>query len=84
MKPEIANFIARHHRSERELIEEEVAPYRHLSMEEKFKILSELSRATALMLANHPDREAILSYREPPHPSYKSIIERLRTTRPNI
>ena len=30
------------------------------------------------MLANHPDREAILSYREPPHPSYKSIIERLR------
>jgi acetyl-CoA carboxylase alpha subunit len=82
MKPEIKKFIARHHQSERELIKEEIAPYRDMSPEESFEVIAQLSRATALMLAKHPDREAILSYRDPPHPSYKSIIERLRTTKP--
>lgn len=68
MKPEIKKFIARHHQSERELIKEEIAPYRDMSPEESFEVIAQLSRATALMLAKHPDREAILSYRDPPPP----------------
>ncbi len=77
-RAKVARFIAKHHVSVKEEVEADVAPHRGQSLEESWRDLVALGQAAAEMLAMQRDREVIALERDPPHPSYRSIIERLR------
>ncbi len=61
----------------REAVAREAAPYRGLSTEARFRLLS-ACRTAAHQLANRPDRERILDGADPLPPSSRAILKRLR------
>jgi len=78
MRPEIARYLERVARSEEETIEIKVAPYRDATLEEMGLASTAVCRAVAAVLAARPDRDRVLAFRDPPHPSYATIVRRLR------
>jgi hypothetical protein len=78
-RAKVARFIAKHHVSVKEDVESEVAPYRGKSLEDTWQDIRSVCRAAAWILAKQPDRDKVVAGREPPHPSYRAIIARLRT-----
>ncbi|MGE0713758.1 MAG: hypothetical protein AB7N76_21715 [Planctomycetota bacterium] len=78
MDPQVARFIARHHRSVREAVEDDVAPHRGQSPAESWADLVAVCRAAAAALAANPERDRIVAAVDPPHPSLRGILARLR------
>lgn len=78
MQAEVARFLASHTRSPRDAVLDDVVPYRGLSLDEKGRDVEAACRTTAAILAARPDRDAVMSLRDPPHPSYLVIVRRLR------
>lgn len=76
----VAKLVAKHALPEREVIAADVAPYRDLAPEERWRHVVAAGQLVAVWLAamSETDRERALSVREPPHPSYWRILERLR------
>ena len=62
----------------REAVAREAAPYRGLGAEERFRLLASACRTAAHQLANRPDRERILAWRDPLPASSQAILARLR------
>ena len=59
-------------------LEQEVAPYRAMSVEERGQLLAAACRASARMLRSRPDRERVLSLRDPVPESTRLALVRLR------
>ena len=78
MDPAVAGFIARHHVSRKQEVEDDAAPSRLLTPSQRLADALILCEAAALLLRSNPDRDRLLMQQEPPHPSYRGIVERLR------
>ncbi len=76
--PAVARFIARHSKPPREAVDEDAAPWRGVSPEEKLRATLELCAQAALFLEMNPNREWVLAEKAPPHPSFSGIMKRLR------
>lgn len=79
MRPDVARFIQTHARSARDAVLEDVAPYRGLSLEQKGRVVEAVCKAAAAILAARPDRDVVMALEDPPHPSYREIVARLRS-----
>jgi hypothetical protein len=78
MEPSVARFIARHHVSRRQEVEDDVAEYRDRTPAERLADVVVLCELAATLLASRPDRDRVVGDVEPPHPTYRAIIDRLR------
>ena len=78
MDPAVARFIAIHHRSARESAEDDIEPHRDQTPAESWADLRALCRAGARILAGLPNRDLVVNESDPPHPSYRDIVRRLR------
>ena len=76
--PRVARYLAIHSKPPREAVDEDAAPWRDVSPEEKLRTAIELSATAAMFLAMNPNRDWVLAHEEPPHPSYFEIMRRLR------
>jgi hypothetical protein len=76
--PAVERFLARHSKPPREAVEDDVARYRGRSLEQIGEAVSACCRMAVAILDASPSREAILARHEPPHPSYRALIARLR------
>jgi len=65
---------------DRTSIEREAAPWRERSAEERARATAAACRAAARQLANRPDRERLLAYRDPLPESTIAALRRLRAT----
>ena len=74
----IARYLERVARSEEETIRIKVAPYRDATLEEMGLASEAVCNTVAAILEARPDRERVLDFRDPPHPSYRAIVDRLR------
>jgi hypothetical protein len=68
---------------DRTAIEREAAPYRGLPAEERTRAIAAACRAAARQLANRPDRERLVAYRDPLPASSVAILHRLRAAHRN-
>jgi len=78
MDPALARFLARHAVPEREAVEKDVSELRGLGAEASWRIIDSVCRSAADVLSMRPDRVAVLSERDPPHPSYAAVMRRLQ------
>ncbi len=78
MRKDVAQFIARNHRTPQQEVEEDIAAYREASLTERLRDLVLVCRSSTKMLAANPHPARILRATEPPHPSYAGIMHRLR------
>ena len=62
----------------RTAVAREAAPYRGLSSEERWRLMSAACRGAARQLRNRSDRERIPAYRDPLPASSVAILRRLR------
>ena len=62
-------------------VEREAAPYRAMTAEERWRATAAACRSAARQLANRPDRERLLDYRDPLPDSSVAALRRLRQTR---
>ena len=76
--PAIARYLANHCKPPREAVDEDAAPWRGVSREEKLKTTIGLCATAAMFLQMNPNREWVLAHEDPPHPSYFEIMRRLR------
>lgn len=74
----LARFLARHAVSERDAVEKDVAELRNLSPEATWRLIDAVCKSAADILAMRPDRIEALQEKDPPHPSYESVMRRLR------
>jgi hypothetical protein len=65
-------------RDERLDVQRKAAEWRDATYEERDRASAAACRAAAAMLAERPDRERILSWREPPPADTLAILARLR------
>lgn len=79
LDPRVKRFLANHAVSKREAIESDVAEHRQQTPAERWRIL-ELLSSTMDWLRVRPaeERARVLEWRDPPHPSYRELLERLR------
>lgn len=77
----VARFIARHHETELEVVEREVAEHRGKSMEEIGHSISALCRLAASILEGRAAMGIRDPQQEPPHASYGPIVRRLMAVR---
>lgn len=78
MRPEIARFLARHSQTPEESVWDDVRPYLGMSPEEAWLHVEAAARSAALLMACNPERSRLAQHRDPPHPSYWKIMERLK------
>jgi hypothetical protein len=78
MDAALAKFLARHAVTEREAVEKDVAELRALGPEASWRVIDSVCLSVADVLSMRPDRAAVLSESEPPHPSYAAVMSRLR------
>ncbi len=57
---------------------EEVAPFRDATPREHYRAFAEACRLAFLILANHPERRALLDYVDPLPADSIALLERLR------
>lgn len=81
--PKLARFLERNAVSIREEVEADVAPYRGKSPEECWAVTHSLARTAAWLLSLQPDPAKIVEQRDPPHPTYEAVMQRLRAARRN-
>ena len=62
----------------RTAVEREAAPYRSLSAEARARATAAACRAAARQLANRPDRERLLAFRDPLPESSVAALRELR------
>ena len=62
----------------RTAVAQEASPYRGLTAQQRWRLLAAACRGAARQLANRPDRERILAYRDPLPESSVAILARLR------
>jgi hypothetical protein len=55
-------------------LEDEVAPYRRMSPEEKLALLRVAVRTGMRLLALNPKRDEILAHRDPPHETTAALL----------
>ena len=78
--PRVQRFLEIHSVSEREAVEADVADHRHQTPAERWEVLVTLSQTLDWWRSRPPEeRERMLDLRDPPHPSYREIIQRLRS-----
>lgn len=78
MDAALARFLARHAVSEREAVDKDVSELRRLDAEASWRLIDSVCLSAADVLSMRPDRLAVLSERDPPHPSYVAVVSRLR------
>lgn len=78
MDATLARFLARHALSEREAVEKDVTELRGLGPADSWRLVDSVCLSAADTLSMRPDRAALLTEREPPHPSYEAVMRRLR------
>lgn len=64
--------------SNEESVREEVEPYRTLTPAQRLALGAAASRSAAAVVLSSPDRDRVLSYRDPLPPSAEQALERLR------
>lgn len=62
-------------------LEEEVAPARALTPEERLRIVALVCRSALCVLNMHPKRDLLLKMRDPVPPSTREALHRLRAER---
>jgi hypothetical protein len=80
LDPRVERFLRIHAVDVRQEVESDVADDRDLTPAERWRILERLSpSAEWLVEANPPELVAsLLEWRDPPHPTYREIVARLR------
>ena len=73
----VERFLLRHALSLKEAVEADVEPYRGLSLEASWRDVEAVCRDAAFMIAALPDRNEVVQQRDPPHPSFRKIMDRL-------
>lgn len=76
-EPALARFLARHATSPRAAVERDVAELRALDPAASWRVVDAVCRSAADVLSMRPDRAALVSEREPPHPSFAEVVRRL-------
>lgn len=77
--PKLARFLERNAISIREEVEADVAPYRGKTPEECWAVTRSLARTVAWQLSLMTEEQRKLATeKEPPHPTYEAVMERLR------
>ncbi len=64
-----------------EQLEDEVGPYRGLTMQQRARVLEGLCRAAWVVLSTRPDRDAVLRFPEPGAADLETIWRRLMKQR---
>jgi hypothetical protein len=80
----VQRFVAQRDRARRTLaeeLEEELAPIRGMSLEEKGDWVARTCRAAWAILRSRPDGARLVAEREPPAPDYPAIWRRLARRR---
>ena len=62
-------------------LDEEVAPARAMTPEERLVVVASVCRAAMLVLRMHPKRERVLAMRDPVPESTRAALRRLRASR---
>ncbi len=76
-EPALVRFLARHATSPRAAVERDVAELRALDSAASWRVVDAVCRSAADVLSMRPDRAALVSEREPPHPSFAEVVRRL-------